>query len=247
MPCPAGHLSQFLSHSPPSAPVHRRPQPSRQGRSRTMAAIGERWPALLESVLGATPREFESRILRALTCANALAGHSETVLTWRFVSVFVHDKLAPARTPGNRAPPGPPAYAAVRRRPCQAPDRRLARARFGSACGHERARVRSVVPGQRRFHEVAQGAGSGPGCADRGGGVFRRPLAPRMLGPFAPARADGPFFPGSPGTAASVIVDFPGRTAENGRFWPFSKSHMILVCERVGVVSGFLGGGAVLA
>jgi hypothetical protein len=27
---------------------------------------GERWSALLESVLGATPREFESRILRHL-------------------------------------------------------------------------------------------------------------------------------------------------------------------------------------
>src|SRR5262245_49269021 len=33
-------------------------------QARTVADAGERWPALLESVLGATPREFESRILR---------------------------------------------------------------------------------------------------------------------------------------------------------------------------------------
>jgi hypothetical protein len=31
-----------------------------------VTASCERWPALLESVLGATPREFESRILRHL-------------------------------------------------------------------------------------------------------------------------------------------------------------------------------------
>jgi hypothetical protein len=38
-----------------------------------LAASGGRWPALLESVLGATPQEFESLILRqpdqALCCA----------------------------------------------------------------------------------------------------------------------------------------------------------------------------------
>jgi len=32
--------------------------------SRKVKASDERWSALLESVLGATPREFESRILR---------------------------------------------------------------------------------------------------------------------------------------------------------------------------------------
>src|SRR5689334_12820062 len=31
---------------------------------RTVADAGERWATLLESVLGATPREFESRMLR---------------------------------------------------------------------------------------------------------------------------------------------------------------------------------------
>src|SRR5258708_1000477 len=42
------------------------PRPIRHGqpRSRTVANPGERWSALLESVLGASPREFESRILR---------------------------------------------------------------------------------------------------------------------------------------------------------------------------------------
>ena len=60
----AGHLSQFLSHSPLSGAIHQRPPRSCSGRSRTVADAGERWPALLESVLGATPREFESRILR---------------------------------------------------------------------------------------------------------------------------------------------------------------------------------------
>ena len=34
------------------------------GRSRTVAGVGERRSALLESVLGATPQEFESPILR---------------------------------------------------------------------------------------------------------------------------------------------------------------------------------------
>jgi hypothetical protein len=44
----------------------RPPRPIRYGqpRSRTVPDPGERRPALLESVLGATPREFESRILR---------------------------------------------------------------------------------------------------------------------------------------------------------------------------------------
>jgi hypothetical protein len=61
---PPDLLSQFLSHSPPSATVHRRPPRSGLRSSRTVADAGERWPALLESVLGASPREFESRILR---------------------------------------------------------------------------------------------------------------------------------------------------------------------------------------
>src|SRR5690348_18400840 len=59
-----GHLSQFLSHSPPSGTVHRPPPGSCSGRWRTAADAGERWPTLLEGVLGATPQEFESPILR---------------------------------------------------------------------------------------------------------------------------------------------------------------------------------------
>jgi hypothetical protein len=61
---PPSLLSQFLSHSLPSGTVHRCSPRSCLGRSRTAADAGERWPALLESVLGATPQEFESPILR---------------------------------------------------------------------------------------------------------------------------------------------------------------------------------------
>jgi len=61
---PPGLLSQFLSHSPLSGAVHQRPPRSCSGRSRTVTDLGERWPALLESVLGATPQEFASPILR---------------------------------------------------------------------------------------------------------------------------------------------------------------------------------------
>src|SRR5580700_7573669 len=56
--------AQFWSHSRPSGGVHRRSRDSHLGRSRTVATGGERWSALLESVLGATPQEFESLILR---------------------------------------------------------------------------------------------------------------------------------------------------------------------------------------
>ena len=56
--------AQFWAHSPPSAAVHRRPPRACPRTSRTVTDIGERWPALLESVLGASPRGFESRILR---------------------------------------------------------------------------------------------------------------------------------------------------------------------------------------
>jgi hypothetical protein len=56
--------SQFQSHSPLSGTVHHRPPWEHHGWSRTAADPRERWPALLESVLGATPQEFESPILR---------------------------------------------------------------------------------------------------------------------------------------------------------------------------------------
>jgi hypothetical protein len=54
----------FGLNSSPSGTVHRRPLGLCSRSSRTVADAGERWSALLESVLGATPREFESRILR---------------------------------------------------------------------------------------------------------------------------------------------------------------------------------------
>jgi hypothetical protein len=56
--------AQFWAHSPPSRAVHLRPHDAHLHRPRTVAASGEQRPALLESVLGASPREFESRILR---------------------------------------------------------------------------------------------------------------------------------------------------------------------------------------
>ena len=43
-------LSQFVSHSPPSAAVHRRPRSACPGWSRMLADGGERWCAVLESV-----------------------------------------------------------------------------------------------------------------------------------------------------------------------------------------------------
>src|SRR6266566_2998499 len=46
---PPSLLSQFLPNSPPSGAVHHRPPQSCSGRSRTVAAIGERWPAVLEA------------------------------------------------------------------------------------------------------------------------------------------------------------------------------------------------------
>src|SRR5262247_3819940 len=52
----------------------RPPRPIRYGqpRSRTVADPGGRRSALLESVLGATPREFESRTSATVTCDDAL-------------------------------------------------------------------------------------------------------------------------------------------------------------------------------
>src|SRR5215468_6337685 len=68
--------SQMWSHSRPSGSVQQRPARHFPGRSRTVAAIGERRSAMLENVLGATPREFESRILREpLTRQYTRPGH----------------------------------------------------------------------------------------------------------------------------------------------------------------------------
>jgi len=56
--------AQFWAHSPPSATVHRCSLRSCSRSWRTVADAGERHATVLESVLGASPREFESRILR---------------------------------------------------------------------------------------------------------------------------------------------------------------------------------------
>jgi hypothetical protein len=55
--------SQMWSHSPASGTVQRRPRTAHPRRSRTVPNPGERRSAVLESVLGTSPREFESRIL----------------------------------------------------------------------------------------------------------------------------------------------------------------------------------------
>jgi hypothetical protein len=64
------------------AEIRERPlRPTGHGhpRSRTGTACGERWGAQLESVLGATPQEFESPILRHLTCKNTGDGRNAGV------------------------------------------------------------------------------------------------------------------------------------------------------------------------
>jgi hypothetical protein len=58
--------AQFWAHSPPSATVHRCSLRSCSRSWRTAADAGERHATVLESVLGATPQEFESPILRHL-------------------------------------------------------------------------------------------------------------------------------------------------------------------------------------
>lgn len=70
-------LSQFLSHSPPSGAVHQCSLGWCLCSSRTVADAGERWPALLESVLGATPSRVRiSYPPPALTSENVRASPS---------------------------------------------------------------------------------------------------------------------------------------------------------------------------
>ena len=85
----ARFVSQFVSHSPPSGAVHQRPLQSYSGRSRTVADLGERWSALLESVLGATPREFESRILRRVDLRKRTVPVAGQPLAHRCLAQFV--------------------------------------------------------------------------------------------------------------------------------------------------------------
>jgi len=67
----------------------RPPRPIRHGQptSRTVVNLGEHWPALLESALGATPQEFESPILRHVYQEK----HRSAVSAgWRFEARWSH-------------------------------------------------------------------------------------------------------------------------------------------------------------
>jgi hypothetical protein len=93
-------LSQFLSHSSPSGAVHPRPHQSCSGRTQTVASDGERRSALLESVLGATPREFESRILRHPDLRKRTLRATGRLLAHRHLAQFV---ATTRRCPGRCA------------------------------------------------------------------------------------------------------------------------------------------------
>jgi len=67
--------AQFWAHSSPSAAVHRWLPGSSSCGSWTVADAGERHATLLESVLGATPQEFESPILRHRWPATTRSDH----------------------------------------------------------------------------------------------------------------------------------------------------------------------------
>ena len=86
---PPGLLSQFVSHSPLSATVHQRQPKSCSGRSRTVADVGEHRPTLLESVLGASPRGFESRILRHADLRKRTVQAAARLLAHRHLAQFV--------------------------------------------------------------------------------------------------------------------------------------------------------------
>jgi hypothetical protein len=80
--------SQMWSHSPPSGTVHRRSPGARPRMSRTFPDPGGHWSALLESVLGATPREFESPILRHADQARRRRSWHTRLVTLRSWSQF---------------------------------------------------------------------------------------------------------------------------------------------------------------
>ena len=79
--------AQFWAHSSTYGAVHRRSPGSCSRGSRTVADAGERRATLLESVLGATPQEFESPILR-----HADQGKHRSVVParWRFEARWSH-------------------------------------------------------------------------------------------------------------------------------------------------------------
>jgi hypothetical protein len=85
--------AQFWAHSSPSAAVHRWSPGSCLRGSRTVADAGERHATLLESVLGATPQEFESPILR----------HADLLKHWSYRASAT---AARVRRPGPVPAPG---------------------------------------------------------------------------------------------------------------------------------------------
>ena len=98
--------AQFWAHSPPSAAVHQRSQWACLRTSRTVADIGERWSALLESVLGATPREFESRILPSSDQAIHQTGHTACLTLQScvvsYIQTYHHKSVKLALCPSAR-------------------------------------------------------------------------------------------------------------------------------------------------
>src|SRR5215472_13453173 len=95
-------------HSPLSGTVHRCSPRSCLRSSRTVADAGERGPALLESVLGASPREFESRILRHADLRRCAEQPRSSCLDTEICLSFCPRKSTKrrpgVRTPDKRAP-----------------------------------------------------------------------------------------------------------------------------------------------
>jgi hypothetical protein len=84
--------AQFWAHSSMYGAVHRWSPGSCSRGSRTVADAGERWSTLLESVLGATPQEFESPILRHADLQEHLmmaAGMRASRVAWSHLVVSV--------------------------------------------------------------------------------------------------------------------------------------------------------------
>ena len=92
----------------PSGTVHRCSPRSCLRSSRTVADAGERGPALLESVLGASPREFESRILRHADLRQCAEQPRSSCLDTEICLSFCPRKSTKrrpgVRTPDKRAP-----------------------------------------------------------------------------------------------------------------------------------------------
>src|ERR1700730_9015061 len=97
--------SQFWSHSPACGRVRRWPPMECWRRLRTLADCREQRAAVLESVLGATPQEFESPILRHAGLRKCVRLAAALLPAHRVLSQFFgHGIRAGTRTPETRAP-----------------------------------------------------------------------------------------------------------------------------------------------